>query len=294
MDLNTFIVTVYTLIDDWILTQVPVRKRGPRPILSDSEVLTMEIVGDFLGFEEESHLFYHFREHYGTWFPAMKEIHRTTFTRQAANLWRVKEQLWQHMLGKLTFDPLINIVDSLPLPVCAFARAYRSRRLHDWSAWGYDDVSRQHFFGLRVHVRICWPGVIVGCSLRPANLHDRWEAEELLEPAMGWAIADTNYASPDLQRDLAKRGLQLVTPPKTSVKRDKHPWPRWLIHTRRRIETVISQLTERFGHQRVRAMDYWHLCSRWLRSILTHTIAVYLCQQLGVESSTRFAEILNI
>jgi hypothetical protein len=292
MDLNTFIVTVYTLIDDWLQTQPPVRKRGPAPKLADSEVLTMEVIGDFLGYHEERKLFHYFRKHYGTWFPTLKEVHRTTFTRQAANLWKVKERLWQHLLGELSFDPLVNIVDSMPLPVCEFARAYRCRRLLDWSAWGYDDVTSQFFFGLRVHVHICWPGVIVGLSLRPANLHDRWEAEELLEYSSGWVLADTNYSSPDLQYYLSEQGLHLIAPPKTSVKRTKHPWPRWLIHKRRRVETVISQLTERFGHQRVRAQDAWHLCSRWLRTILSHTIAVLLCQQAGIDSPIRFADLL--
>jgi hypothetical protein len=29
--------------------------------------------------------------HYREWFPTLCEVHRTTFARQAANLWKVKE-----------------------------------------------------------------------------------------------------------------------------------------------------------------------------------------------------------
>jgi hypothetical protein len=32
-------------------------------------------------------------------------LHRTTFTRQAANLWAVKAQLRQQLLGRVGFDP---------------------------------------------------------------------------------------------------------------------------------------------------------------------------------------------
>ena len=41
MDLNTFLVTVYCQIDDWLKTQPRVRQRGPQPVLADSEVLTI-------------------------------------------------------------------------------------------------------------------------------------------------------------------------------------------------------------------------------------------------------------
>ena len=293
MDNNTFLVTVFTMIDDWLKTQAPIRQRGPQPTLADSEVLTIEVFGSFLGISAEEELFKHFRRHYREWFPLLPTVHRTTFTRQAANLWQVKQRLWQHLLTKVNYDPRFNIVDSFPVPICRFARAYRCKRLREWSAWGYDDVAKQHFLGLRAHVRICWPGVIVGLSLRPADLHDRWEAEELLADATGWVVADTNYSSPDLQRDFGKQGLTLVAPPKTSVARVKHPLPRWLIQVRRRVETVIGQLVDRYDRKRVRALDTWHLCSRWIRAILSHTFAVYLCQQIGLESPIRFAALLS-
>jgi hypothetical protein len=48
MDLNTFIVAVFCLIDDRI-KDLHIRQRGPSPEISDSEVLTIEIVGEFLG-----------------------------------------------------------------------------------------------------------------------------------------------------------------------------------------------------------------------------------------------------
>jgi hypothetical protein len=46
MDLSTFIVAVFCLIDDQ-LQERRIRSRGPAPTLSDSEVLTIEIVGEF-------------------------------------------------------------------------------------------------------------------------------------------------------------------------------------------------------------------------------------------------------
>jgi len=90
VDLSTFIVCVFCLIDDRIAELGPLRARGPTPTLCDSEVLTIEVVGEFLGLDEDTELFAYFRRHYAHFFPNVLRVHRTTFTRQAANLWKAK------------------------------------------------------------------------------------------------------------------------------------------------------------------------------------------------------------
>lgn len=291
MDLSTFIVSVFCLVDDRLKDRGPLRQRGPAPKLSDAEVLTIEIVGEFLGIDTDEGLYEHFRCHYAEWFPALKGVHRTTFLRQAANLWAVKKMFWKHLLSRIRFDPEVSLIDSSPVPVCRFARAYRCKRLAEESAFGFDEMSKQTFYGLRVHLRVCWPGVIVDVELAPANAHDLHLAGELLEDTKGWALGDRNYWSPDLTERLADEGLRLLSPYK-SKKKEKKPWPRWLVQKRRRIETVISQMTERYRAKKVWARDRWHLTSRFLRKVLSHTMAVYFCQQVGL-SPLRFAELLT-
>lgn len=289
MDITTFIIAVYCIVDDF-LNGKRLRQRGPQPTLSDSEVLTMEIVGEFLGIDTDRGIFCYFRRHYSDWFPALKQIHRTTFVRQAANLWYAKQQLWSRLIGWIDQDPLISITDSLPIPVCRFARAYRCRILAGDTAFGRDEVARQTFFGLRAHVRINLPGVITDFRLAPANVHDLEVAEDLFAGVRGWALGDRNYWSPDLREKGWEQGLIWLTPYK-SAKREKKTWPRWLSHKRYLIDTVFSQLTERFHAKRVWARDAWHFISRWLRKILSHTLAVFFCQQLGLPA-LHFAELI--
>jgi hypothetical protein len=293
VDLNTFIVAVFYEVDNWLAGQnKKLRRRGPEPTLSDSEVLTMEIVGEFLGIDDENGLYAYFRRYYAEWFPALWEVHRTTFTRQMANLWVAKERLWRELLGRIDFDPAISLVDSFPVPTCRFARAYRCRLLPEESAFGYDEMNKQTFYGLRAHLRLCWPGVIVGMSLAPADAHDLSVAEELLEGAKGWALGDRNYWSPRLFEQFSEeQELELLAPYK-SKKPEKEPWPRWLVQKRRRIETVFSQLVERYNAKKRWARDRWHLTSRWLRKVLSHTVAVYFCQRVGL-SPLSFAELLT-
>jgi hypothetical protein len=149
------------------------RQRGPAPKLSDAEVLTIEIVGEFLGLDTDKALHRYFRRHYSEWFPALRFVHRTTFARQAANLWKVKEHLWQELLVPLApHDPTFAICDSMPLPACLFARAYRCRRFRGEAAFGKDTLIKQTFYGFRMDVRVAWPGLITHFSVAPANAHE--------------------------------------------------------------------------------------------------------------------------
>ena len=82
-----------------------------------------------------------------------------------------------------------------------------------------------------------------------------------------------------------------MAPYKSTKRGGKQKWPRWLVNKRRRIETVFSQLVGRYRAKRVWARDKWHLMSRWLRKVLSHTLTFYLCQQAGL-SPLRFSELL--
>src|SRR5262249_18892109 len=104
MDITTYLVSVFCLIDDFLKGK-QIRQRGVMPRLWDSEVLSMEVVGEFLGIDTDSGQYAYFRAHFGAYFPALRKVHRTTYARQAANLWRMKEQLLQYVSGLVAFDP---------------------------------------------------------------------------------------------------------------------------------------------------------------------------------------------
>jgi hypothetical protein len=280
MEFTTFITAVFCLIDDW-LGDRRLRQRGPRPTLADSEVLTIECVGEFLGIDTDQGIYSYFRWHWGGWFPGLRRVHRTTFARQAANLWVVKHHLQQHLLTQVSYDPLVSLIDSVTIPICRFARAYRCRRLRHEAAWGYDEVVKQTYLGLRAHLHVCWPGVIVASQLTPADISDQAAAPNLLDHATGWALADRNYGSPHLIEHLAAQGLYLLAPQR-GIKRIQQRPPPWITGKRRRIETVIGQLTCRYHLKQVWARDAWHLWSRWLRKILSHTMTMLLCQHTGL------------
>src|SRR4051812_36425469 len=215
MDLETLTVAVSCLVDDFVRDLCRgrgLRQRGPAPVLADSEVLTVEIVGEFLGLDTDRGLHAHFRRHFGHLFPRLREVHRTTFLRQAANLWAVKLALWRHLAAATRHDPALALVDSLPVPACRFARAHRCRSLRGFVAFGYDALAHRTSYRFRLHLRVAWPGVITAAVLAPANEADRAVAPQLLAGLVGWALGDKDYWSPSLRAELAPGGLDLIAP----------------------------------------------------------------------------------
>ena len=299
MDLETFTIAVYCLIDELLVELAAdpdwrrVRTRGPAPTLADSEVLTMEVVGEFLGYDQDVGLYAYFRRHHPTWFPALLRVHRTTFARQAANLWAVKERVWRHLLDRVVYDPAFSFVDSLPVAVCRFGRAYSCSRFREEARFGRDTGSKATFYGLRQHLRVCWPGVVTAISAAAANVHDTEVVPELVDGASGEVVGDRNYWAPKLTAELAPAGIVLRAPFK---KRATDPDPTGstlLTRTRWRIETVAAQLVERYHLKRLWARDTWHLTSRVLRKVLSHTVAIFLCQQQGLPP-LQFAKLLAL
>lgn len=284
MDLDTFIVAAYCVIDDEVhdlAKRGPWRVRGPRPRLADSEVLTMEVVGEYLGIDTDRGLYAYFRRHYGAWFPALRRVHRTTFARQAANLWAVKERLWQRIVQKVPHEPDFALIDSFPLPVCQFARAHRCRRFRGEAAYGKDTLVRQTFYGFRVHVRLCWPGLIGRVLLAPANVSELAAVPALAEGTSGTLLGDRNYHAPRLADELASQGVQLLAPYRWAS-RDPDPVRAPLLSRfRYRIDTAFGQLVDRYRAKRVWARDAWHLWSRLLRKLLSHSLAVHFTAQAG-------------
>lgn len=283
MDLDVFIVTTYCLIDEAIpalLAGRRLRQRGPAPILADREVLTMEVVGEFLGDDQDQAIFQYFRRSYCHFFPALDHVHRTTFVRQAANLWALKDQLWHQLVAREPADPA-SIIDSVPIPVCAFARARWCRRFGDTASYGRDHATRQTFYGFRLHVRCDRSGRIEAISLAGADQSDLALVPELVPPCTRTLLADRNYWSPDMTEALAPYGLVLAAPfrHKTS---DPDPQRSAILGKRRwRIESTFTQLVERYHLKQVWARDLWHFGNRLVRKVLSHTIAMHLNAQEG-------------
>lgn len=277
MPIEDLIITVFCLVDDEmekLLDGRKLRQRGFLPKLTDSEVITMEIVGECLGFDGDKQIWQYFKGHWSHFFPAIPN--RTTFARQAANLHVVKQRLQQMVAESLgAHHDQLHIVDGLPLPVCKFARAHFSKLFKGNAAYSYCAAKKERYYGLRGHIVISSCGVITAATYTAANVDERDVCPELTEGLLGLLLGDKGYIRPSLKEDLSLRGLHLQTPVRENMEENRPlKFLRWMSSTRRLIETVIGQLSERFHIEKIRARDMWHMASRFWRKLLAHTLCV--------------------
>jgi hypothetical protein len=286
MSTEEFIIRVFCLIDDElkiVLKGRKLRHGGFQPALSDSEVLTMEVVGEFLGHDADKSLWQYFKEHWLYLFPKLPD--RTTFVRHAANLHILKQLLQEKIAQGLgVYTDRLHIIDGLPMPVCNIARAFSSQIFKGFAAYGHCAAKQESYYGLHGHIVISSIGVITSATFTPANIDERDVCPELVKKLIGLILGDKGFIRPFLRAELVDHGLYLETPVRKNMKEARPPrFLKWMTGTRRLIETVIGQLAERFHLEKIRARDLWHQWSRFWRKILAHTVCVKINLSLGNE-----------
>ena len=284
MPLEDFIITVFCWVEEQmnsLLGEHRLRQRGFAPKLTDSEVITMEVVGEFFGLDTDVGIWKYFNRHWSSWFPQMGS--RTTFASQAARLWVIKQRLHQQLLVDMSAvtDPL-PIVDGCPMPVCGWTRASRCRVFPDVADVGYCAAKNQYYYGLHGHLLITLDGVITACTVTSATGDEREALWELTAGVHGLVLGDKGDLSAFLQAELATTGIDLQTPLRANMTDARPPWAvQQLTRTRRFVETVIGQLTTQFHFEKIRARDTWHLTSRIARKVLAHTLGIFINRQIG-------------
>jgi hypothetical protein len=287
MVLEKFIISVYCLVEEFLSTSAAhsrLRTRGPQPKLSDAEVITMELVGEFLGRDTDKGIWAYFRQHWLAWFPSLGS--RAQFAKQAANLWSVKQSIQTWLSQKMgAFTDSIHLVDGVPIPVCHFARARQCRRFRGEAGYGYCAAKKQTYYGFHGHLSVSFGGVITAFSATVASGSERETLWELVPGTHGLYLADKGYLSAPLQQQLRQEAqIDLQTPLRDNMVDTRSPeFVSLLIRERRRIETVLGQLAERFHLAKVWARDLWHFTQRIARKLLAHTCAVFLNGSNGLQ-----------
>jgi Transposase DDE domain len=284
MDRDEFIITVYCLVCEHyqvIKHTTPLRRGGFAPALSDEEVITMELCGEYFKLATDKELFAYFRTHYAHFFPRLTE--RTLFVRQAANLWQVKAAIQQRLtqVSGQAADS-VQIIDTLPLPVCGYTRSARDRCFKPLADYGHCAAKQLDYYGFKLGLRIARCGMITYFPLLPARPHDIRLLDDLVEGFGGLVPADKGFIDAFRQMLLVERhGVVVVTPPRKGM---TTPHSLTLLklcaRVRKGVETVGSHLTERFAVARIRVHDLWHFHPRLIRKVLAHTVGVFLNLQL--------------
>src|SRR5436309_14655752 len=182
MDRDTFIITVYCLVVEHytvVAALFTLRRGGSQPALTDEEVITMEICGEFFKLHKDRDSFAYFHHHYRHFFHTLTD--RTRFVRQAADLWQVKAAIQKRLVEvSQQAQAPIQPIDTLPLPVCTYTRAQRDKCFKFQADYGYCAAKQLSYYGFKLGLRVSLAGMITHYPLLSARPHDVNHTEALV------------------------------------------------------------------------------------------------------------------
>ena len=178
IDLDTFLVALYTIVDELyerhVASQRPAR-RGRRPQLADSEVLTLMVCAQWHGRSERGFLRF-VRQYWRAYFPRL--LDQSAFNRRVRDLTGAMTRLVPLVAGELgaTVAPY-QVIDGVGMPLARRRRGIRHRLFGDEAAIGRGGVDKDWFFGCKVLLSCTPTGAITGFVVGPADTEERWLAE---------------------------------------------------------------------------------------------------------------------
>lgn len=284
-DFDDFCLWTYTIVDDiWLQIAWLFRRPGPEPECSDSELMTMALVGECRGWDKETDLLSQMKEHQDLF----KHIpSQSRFNRRRRHLMNGFNLVRRIILQALDVAQARQcVIDSLPIPVVQFHLVPGSSG--DWAAYGasFGKVSskKETIYGYKLHLLVTIGGVILDFELAPAPATDLEVGFELLSDHTDLeVIGDKAYISADKAAELWQHNrLRLRTLPRRNQTEQLPAATCTAINTIRQIiETVNGQLTEQFNIETNHAHTFWGLCTRLYSKLTAHTICIYLNRLLG-------------
>jgi hypothetical protein len=287
-DFETLCTWMYVIVDEvWQQVAHDFARPGPAPICSDSELLTLFLVSECLGWDVETEALSQWQAHRDL-FPRLPSQSRANRRRRALQLgFNLVRQVVLRLLD-MAQDRQCAI-DSLPVPVMAFHTVPTSRA--NWkaagAAFGRVTTKRQTIFGYKLQVLVTLNGVILDFELVPANVADITAGYELLAGHQDLVvIGDKAYIGQARAAELrAQTGTVVVTGTRRTQHQQASPAVNRLVnHARQIVEVVNSQLSEQFKIERNHAHTFAGLCTRLYGKLAAHTLCIYLNRLLGQEA----------
>ncbi len=286
-DFADFCLVTYTLVDDlWDQLPADLRPHGQQSKCSNSELLTMALVEECMGWDEETEAISRWAQHRDL-FPHVP--HRTRFNRRRRALTDALLWMRQRILALLDYaQDRYCVIDSLPVPVIGFHLVPGAASARYWRNAGADygrvTTKKQTIFGYKLHLLVTLTGVIRTFSLAAASAHDLTVAPDLL--ADEWdrvVLGDKGYISAPLAQALREeRQVTLITPLRSNQRPERDPASTRLVNGMRQvIETVNDQLEDQFRIGKNHAHTFGGLCARLASKLTAHTLCLYINRLLG-------------
>ncbi len=252
---------------------------GNKPKFSDAEVITLSLLSEALMFDSEHYLFKVLNKNFKAAFPNL--IDRSGYNRRRKNLNRLTERVWRSLVKKLAFGEVTFVIDSMPIQICKFSRAKRSRvcreRYETAPDYGFCAAQNQTYFGYKLHGLASLNGIITDFELTKANVADIHYLQEIKYRYPGCTIlGDKAYLNNPLQTELFEEQRILLNTPMRKNQKNYRKQPAIFRKSRKRIETIFSQFCGQFKIQTNYAKCFDGFATRLMAKIAAFTLLQFL------------------
>jgi hypothetical protein len=304
LDVDTFLTRLYVAVDERCQQRPAEGRRGRRPALARSEVVTLALFGQWARFGSERGFYRYADEHLRGAFPRLPD--RTQLNRQLRAAYPTIVALGQELAAELGAGAAYEVLDATAAPV-------RNAKRGGWG-WLPEYVTRgwstrlQWYEGFHLLVAATPEGAITGYGLGPANAKDQPLAETFFAaraaddprlPTVGRPtgepyLADSGFVGKDRHahwRD--DLGATVICPPYRSATKNWAPdLRRWHSGLRQVIESVNDRLLRTFRLELDRPHELGGYHTRLAAKVALHNFCCWLNQRLG-RDTLAFADLLG-
>jgi Transposase DDE domain len=286
----TVLTTLFPIVDDPMkgsaMIQHALKRPGPAPHLSDSEVITLALSQELIGEPREDHFFRLHQASLRSFFPGLNE--RSRYNRRKRDLWSVI--LAVRVSLQLVLDALEQeesaAIDSAPVPCVSYKRSKQTSDFVGTADYGACLSKAMKYFGCKLHSVVSLTGLILGFLLTPANCYDNQPVVELLDSFshhLQCLLGDGAYNDAALQSYLDQyRSLRLLAPAKANQAPKRSSSAQKQLNRLRLIcETVNAQLQEQLHLSKHYAKSTWGLLTRIAAKVTAHSVGMMVNTLLG-------------
>jgi hypothetical protein len=247
--------------------------------MSDCQIIALTLTTESIGIDSENYLFGKLKSDNSSDF--INLIDRSNFNRRRKRLFHRIAELNQGLANLLNEGEDTYIVDSFPVPVCQIAREKRNKicceNFETAPDKEYSAVSKAYYYDYKLHLATSVCEVFASMDMSKASVHDIFYLTRIKHSNLSNCrhIGHKGYLSKEYQLDLfSSCDIRLETP-KRSNQKDKEPFAYIFKKSRKRIETLFSQLCDQFMLKRYYAKSNLDLSVRILSKITTVAVLQY-------------------
>jgi len=251
-------------------------RAGRKCKMTDIEVVALSLTAEFMSIDSENYLFNQLNNQQ---IPNL--IERSQFNKRRKNLFLLSEKVRTKLASSfLDFEDYF-LVDSMPLEVCKFARHNRAKVCKEEFATapskGFCASQNNWFYGYKLHGVCSLSGVFHSLDITKASVHDVHFLKNIKQQLSDCVLlGDRGYLSETCQLDLFETAnIKLETPMRNNQKGYKKQ-PHIFSKSRKRIETLFSQLCDQFMIRRNYAKSFQGFKTRILAKITALTLVQFI------------------